>query len=80
MSSICVFERFKRFKEGHEKVKDEYMNKRSSTSRTGVNIKDIKQVACSDRRLIVQMIASQLDMKKESVWKIITEDLGISEK
>ena len=30
-----------------------------------------------DRRLTVQMMASLLNMKKDSVWKIDTKDLGI---
>ena len=34
-------------------------------------------VVCSDHRLTVQMIASQVEMKRDSVWRIITEDLGM---
>ena len=31
----------------------------------------------SDRRLTVRMVASRLDMQKDSVWKIITDDSGM---
>ena len=34
---------------------------------------------CGYRRLTVQIIASQLDRKKESTWIIITENLDMSE-
>jgi len=30
-----------------------------------------------DRRLTVRMIADELDMNSERVWRIFTEDLGI---
>ena len=36
-----------------------------------------RQVEWGDYRLTVRMIASHLDMKKDSVWKIITENLGM---
>ena len=48
-----------------------------STSGTEVNIARVRLVVHDDRRLTVRMIASQLDLKKDSVWKIITEDLGM---
>ena len=31
----------------------------------------------SDRRLTVCMVATRLDMQKDSVWKIITDDSGM---
>ena len=74
MSRTCVFEWHKSFK---EEVEDDCRNGRSSKSRIEVNVKQVKQIDRGNRRLTVQMIASQLDMKKDSVWKIITEDLGM---
>ena len=35
---------------------------------------------CDERQLTDRIIPNQLDMKKDNVWKIITEDLGMSEK
>ena len=53
------------------------MSGRPSTSRTEVNVERVKQIVRGDHRLNVRMIASQLDMKKDNVWKITTEDLGM---
>ena len=80
MSWTCVFEWQKRFEESCKEVKDDFRSGRPSASRTEVNVEWIGQVAYGDHCLTVQMIASQLDMKKDSVWKIIPEDLGMSEK
>lgn len=77
MSRTRVFEWHKRFKEGREEVEDDSRSGRPSTSRTEVNIERVRQVMRGDRQLTVRMIASKLDMKKDSVWKIITEDLGM---
>ena len=58
-SHTRIFEWHKGFREGHEDIKDESKSGRSLTSRTGVNIEWVKQVVCGDRRLTVQLIASQ---------------------
>ena len=50
---------------------------RPSTSRTVDNVERVKQVVCGDRRLTVRMIADELEINRDSVWKIITEDLGM---
>ena len=78
VSRKSVFKWHKRFKEDREEVKDVSGSGRHSTSRTKVDVERVMQMMCSDCRLTVQMIASQLDMKKESIWKIIIEDLSIS--
>ena len=76
-SQTHVFEWHKRFKEGRKEVEDDFRSEKPSTSRTEVNFEQVKQIVRGDRRLTVQMIARQMDMKKESVWKIITKDLGM---
>ena len=42
-----------------------------------MNVERVKHIVLGDRRLTVRMIASQLDMKKDGVLKIITKDLGM---
>ena len=44
------------------------------------NVERVRQMTRGDRLLTVRIIASQLERKKDSVWKIIMEDSGISEK
>ena len=43
-----------------------------------VNVKE-GQVVCAVHRLTIWMIVGQLDMKKDIVGKIISEDLGTTE-
>ena len=64
------------FKYYHKEVKDDSRSGRPSTSRTEVNVERVRQVMRGDVRLTVRMTTNQ-NMKKNIVWKIITEDLGM---
>ena len=77
MSRTLVFEWHKRFKEGREEVEDDHRSGRPSTSRTADNTEQVKQLVRDDLRLTVRMITSDLSISKETVWRIITEDLGV---
>ena len=50
---------------------------RPSMSRTADIVEHVKQMVRSDRQLTVRMIADELEINRDSVWKIITEDLGM---
>ena len=76
MSCSHVFEWHKRFKEGCD-VEDDSRSGRPSTSRNVDNIERVKQMVRDDCRLIVRMIVDELEINRDSVWKIITEDLGM---
>ena len=73
MSRCRVFEWNKRFKERRD-VEDDRRSGRWSTSKTEENIERVRQKVCSDRRLIVRMIANELSMNSERVWAIITKN------
>ena len=75
MSRTCAFEWRKRLKEGREKVEDDSMSGRPLTSRTEVNVERVRQVMSVDRRLTVRIAASQLNIKKDTIWKIIIKIL-----
>ena len=77
MSRTRLFERYMRFKEGREMVEDDYRSGRPSTSRTDENVERVRQKVRSDGRLTVRMIADELGMNSERVWRIITEELGM---
>jgi len=77
MSRSRVFEWHKRFREGRQDVEDDPRSGRPSTSRTDANVERVRQAVRGDRRMTVRLIASELDMNRDSVWKIITEDLGM---
>ena len=74
---VVIFEWHWRFKEGREEVEDNHRSGRPSTSRTDKNVERVRQKVRSDRRLTVSMIADELGMNSESLWRIISEDLGM---
>ena len=76
-SRTCLFEWHRRFKERREQVEDDHMSGRPSTSRTDENVERLRQKVWSDHCLTVRMIADELGMNSERVWRIITEDLGM---
>jgi len=67
----------KRFSEGRENVTDEERSGRLATSRTEENIAKIRQIVHENRRLTVRSIAEQVNIDRETVRKILTEDLDI---
>ena len=60
-----------------EEVEDDHRSGRSSTSRTDENVERVRQKVRSDRRITVRIIADELGMNSERVWRIITENLGM---
>ena len=58
-------------------MEDDPQSGRPSTSRNEANVERVKQMVRGDRRLTVRLIADELGMNHNSVWKIITEDLGM---
>ena len=77
MSRTCLFDWHRRFKEGREEVEDDHRSGRPSTSGTDENVERVRQKVQSDCCHIVRMIADELGMNSERVWRIITEDLGM---
>jgi len=75
MPRTHIFEWHRRFKEGKEEMEDDYRSGRPSTSRTKENVQCVKEKVRSHHRLTFRMIADELDMNSEKVWRIITEDL-----
>ena len=75
MSRTRLFEWHRRFKEGREVVEDDHRSGRPSTSRTDENVERMRQNVQSDCRVTVRMIADEVGMNSERVWRIIAEDL-----
>jgi len=65
----------KRFSDGRESVTDEEGSGRPTTSRTEENIAEIRQIVRENRRLTVRSLAEQVNIDRETVRKILTEDL-----
>ena len=77
MSRTRLFEWHRRFKKGREEVEDDHRSGRPSTNRTDENVERVRQKVRNDRRLTVGMVAHELGMNCERVWRIITKDLGM---
>ena len=79
MSCTRVFEWHKWFKEGHQVVKNASSSERPLTRSTVFNVKELRQVGWGNCQFswLSELIASYLAIKKDSIWKIITEDLGM---
>ena len=75
MSRTRFFEWHRKFKEEREEVEEGRRNRRPSSSRTDENVEHVIEKVWSDRGLTVRMIANELGMNVEMVWRIITEDL-----
>jgi len=67
----------KRFSEGRESVTDEERSGWPATSRTEENIAKARQIVCENRRLTVRSITEQVNIDRETVRKILTEDLDM---
>ena len=67
----------KYFSEGRECVTDKERSVPSATSRTEENVANIRQIVRENRRLTVRSIAEQVNIDRETVRKILTEDLDM---
>jgi len=77
MKKTAVYKWVKCFSEGRESVTDEERSGRPATSRTEENIANVRQILRENRRLTVRSIAEQVNIGREIVRKIFTEDLDM---
>jgi len=75
MKKTAVYKWVKRFSEGNESFTDEERSGRPATSRTEGNIAKVRQIVRENRQLTVRSIAEQVNIDRETVRKILTEDL-----
>jgi len=77
MKKTAVYKWVKGFPEGRESVTDEERSGQPATSRTEENIAKIGQIVRENRRLTIRSIAEQANLDRETVRKILTEDLDM---
>ena len=77
MKKTAVYKWVKCFSEQRESVTDEERSGRTATSRTEENTAKVRQIVRENRRLIVRCIAEQVNIDRETVRKIFTEDLDM---
>jgi cytochrome c-type biogenesis protein CcmH/NrfF len=74
MKKTAVYKWVTRFSEERESVTDE---ERSAMSRTEENIAKIRQIVCENHQLTVKSRAEQAHINRETVRKLLTEDLDM---
>ncbi|KAJ8950559.1 hypothetical protein NQ318_015692 [Aromia moschata] len=77
LSDRQIFRCHKAFAEGREDVNDKNRAGRSATSSSNDNVKRVRDVLNTDRRLSVRLISETLDITKTIVHKIVSESLGM---
>jgi len=77
MKKTADYNWVKRFSEGSECVTDKERSGWPATSGTEENIAKIRQIVRENRRLTVRSIAEQVNIEREIVRKILTEDLDM---
>ena len=65
------------FSEGSECVTDEESSGRPAVRRTEENITTVRQIVRENRQLTVRSIAEQVNIDRETVRKILTEDVDM---
>lgn len=76
LSRSRTFEWFKRFRDGRESVEDDPHTGRPQSVRTPEAIEKVRDMVKCDRRLTIRVLANELNMDKETVRRILTQDLG----
>ena len=77
MKKTAVYKRVKHFSEGRESVTDEERSGWPATSRTEENIAKICQIVRENHQLTVRSIAEQVNINRETVRKILTDDFDM---
>ncbi|GBN49183.1 Putative uncharacterized protein FLJ37770 [Araneus ventricosus] len=81
VSEKCVFEWFKRFRDGKEDVEDGPRSGRPPTSTTSDNIERVRRMLADDRRLSLRMIAEELKISLDSVscWHVVSVNCRVTQ-
>ena len=77
MKKTEVYKWVKRSSDGRENITDERKSGRPATSRTEENIAKVRQIVRKNRRLAVRSIVEQVYIDRETVRKILAEDLDM---
>jgi hypothetical protein len=75
VSRARVWERHRRFLGGREDVKDDEQHGHPVTVKTDENVGKVRTLVRNDRRLSIRMTAEELNVDKETVRQILTENL-----
>ena len=74
MSRAMVYRWYACFRDGREGMTDDARSGRPSTARTDENVKSVRRLLTEYRRTTLQMITDRLNIGKDAVRLIVTEE------
>jgi transposase len=77
LSRVCVFEWHKQFSEGRESTEDDQRPGRPVSISTPQKVAQINEIVRKDRRVSIRMIAETVNADKETVRKILHDELNM---
>ncbi len=77
MSKTRVFEWARRFREGRESVEDDPREGAPVSSRTEPNVERLRALVTADRRLTLRALSEELHINKETIRRMLHEDLNM---
>ena len=77
MKKTAVYKWVKRSSDGRESITDEEKSGRPATSKTEEHIAKVRQILRENRLFTVRSIAEQVNIDRETVGEILTEDLNM---
>jgi ribosome-binding protein aMBF1 (putative translation factor) len=75
LNCSSVFEWFKRFQDGSEDRQNDPRSGRPLTSRKADTVADVPEIVTQDRRWAVRMMADELNINKDTIRRVLREDL-----
>jgi len=78
MSKTQIKEWYKRFKNGRTSVDSDSRSGRPATGKTSDNVERVRVAIEQDRRLTVRELEGDLAIPKSTVYRILSEDLGMT--
>ena len=76
MSRIQVYTWFTRFKNGREDLNDDLRPGRPEVSNRAELVEKVREIIGIDANVTTRMLAEESNTSKNTIWRILTEDLG----
>ena len=76
MSPTQVYTRFKRFKNGREDLNDDVRPGRPEASNRAELMEKVREIIGIDANFTTRILAEELNTNKNTIWRILTKDLG----
>ena len=76
MSCTQVYTQFTQFKNGRGDLNDDLRPGRPEVSNRAELVEKVREIIGNDANFTTRMLAEELNTSKNTIWRILTEDLG----